>query len=213
MEILRELDKAFQDDEHIDEIGIIVAEKPEGDSAVGAIRLTEHKLGLCHWALKSLLEYCLCNFFKSYHLIRKDHITIQSVSSELKSLTRAILIVKGDTPLALGIRKELIACGHIPVNDELNFLKLIFPRHPKSPSLWQHRRWCLCYDCRGVIRRFDECELQIEVNLCSYLSDIYPKNYYSWVHRLWLLQFMNRDQVSKTHAPTYMLGFILFILT
>ena len=197
MEILNEIDSAFEKDKIIDEIGIIAALKDDATD-VSAIQLVEHKLGICSWALKPLLEYCLGKFFEAYHGIRKEQIPVQSLSSLLKSLTRAILIVKGDTPLALGIRKELISSGDITVIDELNFLKLVFPRHPKSPSLWEHRRWCLCHKSvqTSVEKCFDECDLQIELNLCSYLSDIYPKNYYSWMHRLWLLQFMSEDQVS-----------------
>jgi hypothetical protein len=99
-------------------------------------------------------------------------------------------------PLALGARKDLISAGLHSLKDEVKFIGLIFPRSPKSACLWQHRRWCLLQLHGDAV--IDDCSLQLELNLCSYLSDIYPKNYYAWTHRLWLLNYMDENKVTNT---------------
>ena len=194
-DILIELEEAFSSDPSIDEIGTVVQEKSSSEDP--AVIVVEHKLGILHWALKPLYLYCIQEFFRLQKDIKTGNTNLISSASSMKALTRGVLVVKGDMPLALAIRKELIITGLIDVTEEKKFTGLIFPRHPKAASLWQHRRWCLQTDSGTETATLseDDCVLQIELNLCSYLSDIYPKNYYAWTHRLWLLQFMDEEKV------------------
>jgi protein prenyltransferase alpha subunit repeat containing protein 1 len=194
-ETLHDLDQIFISDPEIDEIGIVVQEK-KADGVDPPIVVVEHKIGIMHWAVKPLYVYCMDEFFRLYQEMKALSTDLSSSAGAMRSLTRGILIVKGDMPLALSIRKELITVGLNSVSDEMRFIKLIFPRHPKAASLWQHRRWCIQYDCAENPLEINDCALQIELNLCSYLSDIYPKNYYAWTHRLWLLQFMDQEKVQ-----------------
>jgi protein prenyltransferase alpha subunit repeat containing protein 1 len=193
-DILIELEEAFSSDPSIDEIGTVVREKSSNNDP--AVIVIEHKLGILHWAMKPLYTHCMQEFFRLYKEIKTGSTDLSSSVSSMVALTRGVLIVKGDMPLALAIRKELITAGLSGVSEEMKFIGLIFPRHPKASSLWQHRRWCLQTDSVVKTLPDDECALQIELNLCSYLSDIYPKNYYAWTHRLWLLQFMDEEKVS-----------------
>ena len=102
----------------------------------------------------------------------------------------------GDMPLAIAVRKELIVRNLLDPQSELKLIELIFPRHPKAPSLWQHRRWCL----NRLEYFIEKCQIPVqiinnELRLCSHLCDIYPKNYYAWCHRLWLARMMPLVQV------------------
>ena len=213
--ILQQIDNAFITDLHIDEIGIIPKKQTKVDDTE-AVDLIEHKLGISSWALKPLFSHCLVEFFKIYHLVRNKNTELTNGRNPevIKSITRSIMIVKGDMPLALSLRKELIENGMITLDEELNLMKLIFQLHPKSPSLWQHRRWCICYNFDGCTDKvhFEDNQLQIELNLCSYLSDVYPKNYYSWVHRLWLLNYMDASQVNYVNFFIPYFHFNLFVI-
>ena len=70
------------------------------------------------------------------------------------SLSRAMMLVRSDLPLALNARKEVMLSLAVDdenirdsclyhVEAELQLLVAIFTLHPKSPSGWHHRRWCL----------------------------------------------------------------------
>jgi hypothetical protein len=110
----------------------------------------------------------------------------------LSQITRGLLLVRGDYPPAFAYRKMMISIGKISIDSELNFLKMLFAQHPKSPSSWQHRRWCLTNKSNvnnlEILSRED---MEIELSLCSASAESYPKNYYAWMHRLWLLQYMD----------------------
>ena len=129
------------------------------------------------------------------------------VSKKVLRLTRAILLVRADMPMLYNLRKTIILAGSTThsIDAELNFLGVLFTKHPKSPSSWQHRRWCLTTrwsytHCKNLISlqvELSSCELEVELALCSAMSESYPKNYYSWLHRLWLLQFMEFAQLKS----------------
>lgn len=180
-----DLDRAFAEDENMDELGVMMTTEPP------YIFVVDHKLGVSVSVLKPLFIYSL-NKLKEV-LLHPDH---EKFVDDLISLTRSLLIVKGDLPQAFNIRKRLIRQGNLNVVSELLFLKMLFTKHPKSPSSWEHRRWCLSikYDQTPLDLMTPE-DIDKEQQLCTWMADIYPKNYYAWVHRLWLLQFMDAPRL------------------
>lgn len=202
-EYILQLDEVFAlFGDKIDELGIFFAETsvdPETTSnPEAAVIMKGSKLGIFHWALKPMFIYSMKIFLKLHESLQRGEAALGEIHSELASLSRAVLIIK-DSPLVLIIRKKLIDSGYITTCEEMKFVGLILSRHPKSSYLWEHRRWCIqrgysaCFQIS--VEAFNERALNIELNLCSNLSDTFPKNYFSWTHRLWLLQFMDRDRI------------------
>ena len=191
--ILAELNDAFQSDPDIDEIGVVLAVAPP------SIVLQEHKLGITATVLKPLLKYCLQQFYALTMNI-KDYASISSaLATEIIGLTRAILCIRGNFPLAFSCRKAFLTEGLISIERELLFLNVLFTKHPKCPASWEHRRWCLTFNTRkgAVIGRLPVVELQKEKELCRQMAESYPKNYYAWMHRLWLLSSMSRELLEE----------------
>jgi hypothetical protein len=203
-DFLKDVDDAFTSDAMINELGIIMSSPPPN------LILIDHKLGLSCKILKPLFSYAIDEFHSILNDVRygRKELSNMSVQDDILRLTRAILIVKGDMPMAYNLRKQLLVSGPLlDVDNELLFLSFLFSHHPKSPSSWQHRRWCLnirnsnnkCNkgDVEVVIPFLSDAEMNIELDLCTIMSEKYPKNYYSWLHRLWLLQGMNIVQLES----------------
>lgn len=197
--ILTLLDRAFDADPKIDEIGVMMLPEPEYATEedwaehVLAVR-EEHKLGVGVACMKPLFAHVMTQLSECIKLVREyeqkeegreyDHPTKSLKESHptvrrLLSLTRAVLVVRGDMPSALNARKMAIrlplwtfllnydrvhpyfggkesirpnrhaACLAL-IEEELKLLDALFTLHPKSPSAWHHRRWCLSF--REVLR-------------------------------------------------------------
>lgn len=202
-DVLVDIDKAFEVDPLIDEIGIIMSPPPPN------LVLIDHKLGLSFKILKPLFEFAINELYTVIRSAKmsKEMLSNPIVSKKVLRLTRAILLVRADMPMLYNLRKTIILAGSTThsIDAELNFLGVLFTKHPKSPSSWQHRRWCLTTrwsytHCKNLISlqvELSSCELEVELALCSAMSESYPKNYYSWLHRLWLLQFMEFAQLKS----------------
>ena len=198
--ILNDINIAFDNDDSIDELGFVMDKEP-------SIICIEHKLGMTLGSLKPLFIYC------SYKLNELMKIGISSLLDDnnnndsnnhdnyndilllLSHITRGLLLVRGDYPPAFAYRKKMITLGVLSINTELNFLKMLFAQHPKSPSSWQHRRWCLMTKDEMIVLSSDD--IEVELSLCTASAESYPKNYYAWMHRLWLLQYMKYDHLMK----------------
>ena len=238
-EVLVDVDEAFESDPAIDEIGIVMCPPPPN------VVLIDHKLGLSYKILKPLFVHAISEFYVTLIALKHGHINLSDplVVDKVMRLTRATLVVKGDMPMFYNLRKRVLREGRAISNleKELCFLRLLFTKHPKSPSSWQHRKWCLNerYFHQQVGRipssssltrehilfngkyfldrdeammsiseleilplKMTSSEIQIELDLCTKMSESYPKNYYSWMHRLWLLQFMNFNQLESEMSFT-----------
>jgi hypothetical protein len=112
-------------------------------------------------------------------------------------ISQVVLTVKGDMPMAYHIRKQAILRKNTLLSGEIKFLTAIFSKHPKSPSGWDHRRWCLNEHMRIHGRNLLASEIETEKELCRISADKYLRNYYAWMHRFWLLQYMNDIQVRN----------------
>ena len=139
----------------------------------------ENKLGVNIKLVKPLFKSCL----QAMKAMK------ESSSSKMDALTKVLLLLRGDNPMFFNKRKELINDGHTSVEDELYFTSVLFTKHPKSPSGWQHRRWLLQQNLRNI-------NTTNELALCSHMAEKYPKNYYAWMHRLWLLNHMNEGELK-----------------
>ena len=109
---------------------------------------------------------------------------------KLCSLSRCLLLLKGDINIALDWRKRLVESSALHLQEELSFNRILLSRHPKHSTTWHHRRWCLSQ------QRLTSLQIQEDLSLCNFITDTVPKNYHTWVHRLWLLQYMNMEEVS-----------------
>jgi protein prenyltransferase alpha subunit repeat containing protein 1 len=188
--LLMQIDRLFEK-YTVDEIGLTT------DINLPPIVFIENRIGISVVVLKPLYKHFTELFYRLVSLIASAHMSISSVAPELNSFTRGILLVKGDFPMAYNYRKKLIELELIQVEDEIALTKVIFSRTPKSPSGWQHRRWCLQFrQRRSGRRRLLLAEIETEKELCRVMGEMHAKNYYSWTHRLWLLQLMNEEQVS-----------------
>jgi protein prenyltransferase alpha subunit repeat containing protein 1 len=181
-------------------------------SADENIVLVEHKLGISMAVLKPLFKYGITELQQQRSVLCKTADQITPVEAKLIcDLSRAILLVKGDFPPAINARKIMIVHGTLSAEKEVKFLDVIFSKHPKSPSAWHHRRWCLlrlfCHAStnqganEGTPYSFSSVVDQ-EVALCERMCDLYPRNYYAWNHRLWLAQQMNDVAQVNVHTCT-----------
>lgn len=207
MEILNELDAAFAADPMIDELGFMFGYEPS------AIVLTEHKLGVSTKYLKPLFRYVsgrLRELLGVKAQVGQNWFLLHA--EELVRLSRAALVVRADNPLALNLRKQLIESStFLDAMAELHLLQLLFMVHPKSPSCWEHRRWCLVR-AYPVFPLPTEA-LETELALTARMADCYPRNYYAWTHRLWMLPQLNQCMLQtelefirswlRTHISDY----------
>jgi len=198
--IFNDINIIFNNDDNIDELGFIMDKVP-------STICIEHKLGMSLGSLKPLFIYCS----NKLNEIMKKGISSSSLDNNsnndiiilLSQITRGLLLVRGDYPPAFVYRKQLIILGKIIIDDELRFLNMLFTQHPKSPSSWQHRRWCLLKKSNNNNNNNNNNsilsikELDNELLLCSTSAESYPKNYYAWMHRLWLLQYMDYIYIEK----------------
>lgn len=167
----------------IDEIGIIF------DASLPMVFYEDRKLGISKQVVRDVFKRCLQVMYNGDRT---------ASSHDLVRATRVLLIIKGDFPIVYNCRKKLLEDNYISLNEEIPFLALIFQNHPKSPSGWQHRRWCICRSKLFVSSRsLSLSELETEKELCRAMCERYPKNYYAWTHRLWLLQFMSNRQLME----------------
>ena len=190
MDILRELDEAFDSDPAINELGFMYGY--EGGNVV--LVAEEHKLGISTKCLKPLFIYAMQKLRTTSHSnpVNNIHDTL--------SLTRAGLIVRGDNPFLLHIRKRLLLLksSHFSAQEELHFLSLLFHIHPKSPSCWEHRRFCLRIlypstpSCQDILLPLSVVER--ELLLCERMAELYPRNYYAWMHRVWILRLHDKSE-------------------
>lgn len=156
--------------------------------------VVDHKLGLSMNILKPMFAYAVPEL---YHLcvhfeLSDDKETVENI----RKMSLACLLVKGDFPPALDIRKSLVEKGCLNAQEEIRLTGVIFSKHPKSPSCWYHRKWCLQFLVKTSQIEFSSI-VSSECDLCSRMCDLYPKNYYSWNHRLWIIKFMDKIQVHK----------------
>lgn len=202
-DLLKDIDDAFISDSMINELGVIMSPPPPN------LILIDHKLGLSCQMLKPLFSYAIDEFHSILNEVKygRKELSNMIVQDDILRLTRAILLVKGDMPMAYNLRKQLLVNGQLlDIDNELLFLSFLFSHHPKSPSSWQHRRWCLnirnsknkCNNSEVELKPFlSDVEMNIELDLCTIMSEKYPKNYYSWLHRLWLLEGMTIVQLES----------------
>ena len=119
---------------------------------------------------------------------------------EIHSLSKITLLIKGDLSFIYNLRKKLLIEDPNLIPHEIPFTSLVFSKHPKSPSGWEHRRFCYKLKHRMENKlKLLPMELVTEQELCRRSADAYPKNYYAWMHRLWLLQFFSFSQVSPIY--------------
>lgn len=200
-DLINEL-SAILDNNFIDEIGITL------DPLLPPIFHVDSKLGIAKSVLKPVFTYAIEQLYRLRSMIVSEEgqrTIIPQMYTNLLNVSRVVLIIKGDFPIAYDVRKGLIGGGHLITKKELEFTALLFTRHPKCPSGWQHRRWCLTHrTARSEIVNLKPAEVETERELCRVMAEAHPKNYYAWVHRLWLLQFSSRYQVRCVNQSLYM---------
>lgn len=185
-EIIRDIDDIFAKDSLLNEFGVIFSTDPP------YVVHVEHKLGMSMSCLKEVYKFAVVEFHKCLMQLKQTNAFFENVSFTVKmnSVSRIILLIKGDNPMAFIARKHLIENHCYSENSEISLLNVVFTKHPKSPSGWQHRRWCIS---RMFPNEIPQIMLQTELACCEKFCDLYPKNYYAWIHRLWLLKFMTID--------------------
>lgn len=186
------------------------------------ILFQEGVLGISMKIIKPLYLYIYRSFMKLIQELRANDKVAPSALfersehrvSDIDNISKIMLTLKGDFPLAYSYRKKLLLNNSNMLAAEMQFIAAIFSKHPKSPSGWEHRRWCLklrhSLQGRGEAApannnsfksnqnhsiKLNAMELETERELCSQSAEKYPKNYYAWMHRLWLIQFMSDAQV------------------
>lgn len=189
--------------EHVREIDFMPVVSPP------YVMFAENTIGISMKIVKDLYLYAYQRFLSVAGESR-----LISNHDSLMQASLALLTIKADFPMAYNVRKEVLLhedslerYGH-----EIQILHTLFSRHPKSPSAWQHVRWC--YTQRQRLRQQQTTNKQIDTSwspqalllpsevetereICRRSADRYPKNYYAWMHRLWLLPSMTWPQVRR----------------
>lgn len=172
----------------------------------------ENTMGISMKVIKDLYLYAYQRFLSISNQNRQ-----LSDSASLMQASLALLTIKADFPMAYNVRKEVLLTEDTleRYGQEIQKLHTLFSRHPKSPSAWQHVRWC--YLQRQRLRESSQkkqietiwppgaillpSEIETEREICRRSADRYPKNYYAWMHRLWLLPSMTLSQVWSLKIP------------
>ena len=185
-EIIIDVENAFSADPNIDEVGFVFEIPPE--DAFGSsksVLLIDHKLGINAKHLKTLYIYALNMMKDSIQLFGSGHTAPQSseglgmnVLKTLLSTSRIVLLIQPNMPMALNVRKQLLVdtirtCTNISkamgeLEKEVLLLDILLLKSPKSPSLWQHRKWCISQ----LIMFFDARIQQKQCNLSNYVVSI-----------------------------------------
>jgi len=182
---LDQLDSVL-DSNAIDEVGITL------DASLPPIYYTDGKLGVAKTILKPLFKHAL----ESIYRIKLSENSVSDVCKEALSISRVVLLIKGDFPIAFDMRKRLIEMDILSIKEEITFTSLLYTRHPKCPSGWHHRRWCLMRNKRSSDTILSAAEIETERELCRQMAEKHPKNYYAWMHRLWVMKYMSRFQLE-----------------
>eukprot|EP01038_Epipyxis_sp_PR26KG_P012351 gene12351-16565_t len=203
--ILLQMDEAFEVRGALVDVGWMTVTEDQPP-----VVISERHLGIATFIIKPLFKFLLEEFYNLNDSMEKscDLAYLNGVDLfRLNSISRALLIVKGDFPLAYNLRKSFILLGKLEIADELYLNSIIFTKHPKSPCAWQHRRFCLLHHQRMFLNKIGENNstktflnsslIETEKELCRKMSELYPKNYYSWLHRIWLLQQMSNFQIVE----------------
>jgi hypothetical protein len=163
------------------------------------ILYAEKTLGISYAVVKPMYKFLYQKVIQYVRCKETD------LTEDIDMLTKVVLFLKGDLNVFYNIRKQMILNDVSKLSNEFLFTALVFSKHPKSPSGWEHRRWC--YKTRSTIRhrssgtstvllQLSLPEVFTELELCRNMADKYPKNYYAWMHRLWAMQFLNFTQVK-----------------
>lgn len=238
LSLINEINNIFQSDPLLDELDFLLAPPSSEDYYVIHI---QHKLGLMKCILKPLFIFAIQQFHTLIEMINQQQQDDENLnlsllfkySNELQTLTRIILVIKGDHLMAFNYRRQLIQLADkvytnstnsntiqsspnqiitnqtnlsnsynsnrttaINFSNEITFLNVLFTRHPKSPSAWQYRRFCLLQLFHNTEQLSkSKTTLISEFSICSKFADVYPKNYYAWIHRLWLLDMLSYDEL------------------
>lgn len=163
----------------------------------------EKTIGIAYGVIKPLFRYLYQNSLlalQNYN--HSNQIMPQSSDTWVELITRVLLLLKGDLSFIYNLRKRIILNNPQYLTKEIPLLKVIFSKHPKSPSGWEHRRWCYYQRQRGKLDQTPSREFHLslmevitEQELCKIMAEKYPKNYYAWMHRLWLLPSCEFPQV------------------
>jgi protein prenyltransferase alpha subunit repeat containing protein 1 len=159
----------------------------------------EQALGLSTSVLKPLYAHAykyLCHWYTIIKdLVFNKQGLKEEVLNQLDRYSLMVLMIKGDLAFAYTVRKTLLLEDKTKISKEIGICAAIFAKHPKSPSGWEHRRWC--YRQRATTKTaLAPAEIETERELCKIMAEKYPKNYYAWRHRLWLLSHMTKFQVN-----------------
>lgn len=159
----------------------------------------ENTLAISMKIIKTLYLCVYQQFLALLALKNSQDTPSEELQNNLLDTSLAVLTIKGDFPMAYNVRKDilLMSLSLQTLGDEIQRLHAVFTKHPKSPSGWEHLRWC--YQQRNKLRNRTyilDAEIETEKEVCRLSAERYPKNYYAWMHRLWLLRQMNNVQVN-----------------
>ena len=90
--VCEDIDKAFDEDNNLDELGVVMSPAPP------AVIVVEHKLGISVSVLKPVFIYALGELNLLLQKMKQENVSYghENIYRRLISLTRTILIVKGD---------------------------------------------------------------------------------------------------------------------
>jgi protein prenyltransferase alpha subunit repeat containing protein 1 len=110
------------------------------------------------------------------------------MQSALLDSTLILLLTGAENTTAINIRKKILLNDTTTtevVTAELTLLESLLtsplPKHNKSPTLWQHRRWVVStfVDIKGQ-------EFRMELSIVQRSTKVHPRNYYAWGYARWI---------------------------
>jgi hypothetical protein len=171
-------------------------------------------------------------YMEIYLQFMKDYVKFKENTADISRLqplyvnSLVLLTIKGDLFIAYNIRKQyLLSSLTLDIlNNEIQRIHAIFTRHPKSPSGWEHLRWCLTQKLLlkastrtnnshigSFTNTLNPNEVESERQLCTQSAEKYARNYYAWMHRLWLLKHFTIHQVIFDIPPTLPFSTLIYL--
>ncbi|TMW58531.1 hypothetical protein Poli38472_010090 [Pythium oligandrum] len=197
--LLTRLNALFEQDPHVDEIGLLFGIEAEELTVETAFILEEHKLGVAFSAGPLVFKAARNRFHQLNPLLHSKTTAEEEdrIRHELLQCTRVILLISADFYTAWNTRKEFVKRGWLEAAQEVVFCNLIFTLHPKSIDTWAYRRWLATRLCAELEDDALAVFYQQQVDLCTILTERYARNYHAWSFRHWTVSKFNLTQLEQ----------------
>ncbi|KAI9179612.1 hypothetical protein H9P43_004940 [Blastocladiella emersonii ATCC 22665] len=135
-------------------------------------------LGIPLWTVPLLLSRLTATF----HATRQRPLTTPADLADAWRVTRLLLLVCPEYPMALNLRKRLLSITRPAIDAELAASRVFLSRQPGSSVQWHHRLWLV--EREVELGHVDgSAVLEREHAVIAAMAARKPRNYYAWTFR------------------------------